>query len=76
MARVFMCRSARVSQPADSSSPHARRPHLAITSRLDFAALLDQRGRILQVETALPALALMSERLVLENSALWPLASG
>ena len=31
----------------------------ALTSRLDFAALLDQRGRMLKVETALPTLALV-----------------
>lgn len=36
--------------------------------RLDFAALLDQRGRLLQMETALPKLALVPERLVLREA--------
>lgn len=36
-----------------------------ISSRFDFQALLDQRGRLLQVHTALPTLALVPERLVM-----------
>jgi type VI secretion system secreted protein VgrG len=40
----------------------------AITSRLDFAALLDQRGRLLKLQSALPALALIPERLVLREA--------
>ena len=44
----------------------------AITSRLDFAALLDQQGRMLKVETALPALALIPERMVLQDSVSQP----
>ena len=39
-----------------------------LLSRLDFAALLDQRGRMLKVETALPALALVPERMVLREA--------
>lgn len=39
-----------------------------LLSRLDFAALLDQRGRMLKVETALPTLALVPERMVMRDS--------
>lgn len=39
-----------------------------LASRLDFAALIDQRGRLLQVECALPRLALIPERLVLREA--------
>ena len=39
-----------------------------LASRLGFAALLDQRGRMLQVSTALPTLALVPERLVLREA--------
>ncbi|MCY7314788.1 MAG: type VI secretion system tip protein VgrG, partial [Rubrivivax sp.] len=39
-----------------------------LTSRLDFAALLDQRGRMLQLTSALPHLALIPERLVLREA--------
>lgn len=39
-----------------------------LPSRLDFEALLDQHGRLLKVETALPALALVPERMVLRES--------
>lgn len=37
-------------------------------SRIDFAALLDQQGRMLQLESALPTLALVPERLVLREA--------
>jgi type VI secretion system secreted protein VgrG len=43
-------------------------PISALTSRLDFAALLDQRGRMLQVQTALPLLALIPEKMVLREA--------
>ena len=36
--------------------------------RLDFAALLDQHGRLLKMETALPRLALVPERLVMREA--------
>ena len=36
----------------------------ALTSRLDFARLLDQRHRLMQVHTALPALSLIPEAMV------------
>ena len=39
-----------------------------LASRLDFAALISQRGRMLQVETALPTLALIPERLVMQDA--------
>lgn len=39
-------------------------PLAALTSRLDFARLLDQRHRLMQVHTALPALSLIPERMV------------
>ena len=39
-----------------------------VLSRLDFAALLDQRGRMLKVETALPTLALVPERMVFREA--------
>ena len=39
-----------------------------LLSRLDFAALLDQRGRMLKVETALPTLALVPERVVMREA--------
>lgn len=37
----------------------------ALTSRLDFARLLDQRHRLMQVHTALPSLSLIPERMVM-----------
>ena len=40
----------------------------ALRSRLDFAALLDQHGRMLKVDTALPALALIPERMVMRDA--------
>jgi type VI secretion system secreted protein VgrG len=40
----------------------------SITSRLDFAALLDQRARMLKLQSALPELALIPERLVLREA--------
>ncbi len=40
----------------------------SLTSRLDFTALLDQQGRLLKAETALPALALIPERLVFKDA--------
>ncbi|MFG6447096.1 type VI secretion system Vgr family protein [Roseateles sp. BYS180W] len=39
-----------------------------LASRLDFARLLDQQGRLLQLQTALPNLALIPERLVLRET--------
>ena len=39
-----------------------------ITSRLDFSAQLQQDGRMLQLESALPTLALIPERLVLREA--------
>jgi len=39
-----------------------------LTSRLDFASLLDQRGRMLQLHSALPALALIPEKMVLREA--------
>ncbi|MEO7057684.1 MAG: type VI secretion system Vgr family protein, partial [Caldimonas sp.] len=38
-----------------------------VASRLDFEALLDQRGRMLKVETALPSLALIPERMTMRE---------
>lgn len=43
-----------------------------LTSRLDFAQLLDQRHRLLQVHTALPALSLIPERMVLREAVSQP----
>ena len=40
--------------------------------RLDFEKLLDQHGRMLQVETALPSLALIPERLVMREAVSQP----
>jgi type VI secretion system secreted protein VgrG len=40
----------------------------AISSRLDFAALLDDHERLLKVSTALPALALLPEHLTLREA--------
>jgi type VI secretion system secreted protein VgrG len=40
----------------------------SIASRLDFAALLDQRARMLKLSCALPELALIPERLVLREA--------
>jgi len=40
----------------------------ALGSRLDFTALLGQHGRMLKVETALPTLALIPERLVMREA--------
>lgn len=47
-------------------------PLAALTSRLDFAQLLDQRHRLLQVHTALPALSLIPERMVLREAVSQP----
>ena len=41
-------------------------------TRLDFAALLDQRGRMLTVECALPALALIPETMVFREAVSQP----
>ena len=43
-----------------------------LTSRLDFPALLDQRGRLLKLQCALPELALIPERLVLREAVSQP----
>jgi type VI secretion system secreted protein VgrG len=43
-----------------------------LTSRLDFARLLDERGRLIKLKTALPDLALIAERLVLKESVAQP----
>jgi type VI secretion system secreted protein VgrG len=40
----------------------------ALLSRLDFSPLLDQHGRLLQVHTALPTLALVPERMVMREA--------
>ena len=40
----------------------------ALTSRLDFAQLLDQRHRLMQVYSALPALSLIPERMVFREA--------
>jgi type VI secretion system secreted protein VgrG len=47
-------------------------PLLELTSRFDFAALIDQRGRLLQMQTALPTLALVPERVVLRDAVSQP----
>lgn len=47
-------------------------PLAALSSRLDFAQLLDQRHRLLQVHTALPALSLIPERMVLREAVSQP----
>ncbi len=39
-----------------------------LKSRLDFTALLDQRGRMLRLESALPTLALVPERMVFKDA--------
>ncbi len=44
----------------------------ALASRLDFSALLDDNERLLKVSTALPALALLPEHLVLRESVSQP----
>ena len=44
----------------------------SLGSRLDFAKLLDQRHRLLQVHTALPALSLIPERMVLREAVSQP----
>ena len=43
-------------------------PLSSAVSRLSFAALLDQHGRMLKVETALPSLALVPERMVMKDA--------
>ena len=43
-----------------------------LTSRLDFAQLLDQRHRLMQVHTALPSLSLIPERMVLREAVSQP----
>jgi type VI secretion system secreted protein VgrG len=53
----------------DAASNAAGGALKAIASRLDFAALLDQRGRMLKLQSALPELALIPERLVLREAA-------
>ncbi len=47
----------------------AGNPMSALTSRLDFARLLDQRHRLMQVQTALPALSLIPERMAFREAA-------
>lgn len=47
-------------------------PLAALTSRLDFARLLDQRHRLMQVHTALPSLSLIPERMVLREAVSQP----
>lgn len=44
----------------------------ALASRLDFSRLLDQRHRLMQVHTALPALSLIPERMVLREAVSQP----
>lgn len=43
-----------------------------LASRLDFAALIEQRGRMLQMATALPQLALVPERAVMHEAVSQP----
>lgn len=50
----------------------ASNPLAALSSRLDFAQLLDQRHRLMQVHTALPALSLIPERMVLREAVSQP----
>ena len=45
---------------------------VALTSRLDFSQLLDQRHRLMQVHTALPSLSLIPERMVLREAVSQP----
>jgi type VI secretion system secreted protein VgrG len=47
-------------------------PLATLTSRLDFARLLDQRHRLMQVHTALPALSLIPERMVYREAVSQP----
>jgi type VI secretion system secreted protein VgrG len=44
----------------------------SLSSRLDFFKLLDQHGRMLQVETALPSLSLVPERVVMREAVSQP----
>lgn len=53
--------------PAPTSAPPST-PAGFITSRLDFPALIEQTGRLLQVDTALPELALIPERLAMREA--------
>jgi type VI secretion system secreted protein VgrG len=53
---------------AEGASEGAAGALKALASRLDFAALLDQRGRLLKLQSALPELALIPERLVLREA--------
>ncbi len=50
----------------------ANNPLAALTSRLDFARLLDQRHRLMQLHTALPALSLIPERMVFREAVSQP----
>jgi type VI secretion system secreted protein VgrG len=44
----------------------------ALASRLDFLDVLDQRGRMLRIDTALPSLALVPERMVVRETVSQP----
>ncbi|HSW04149.1 type VI secretion system Vgr family protein, partial [Aquabacterium sp.] len=53
--------------------PAALGPFISeLSSRLDFAALIEQRGRMLQISTALPQLALVPERVLLREAVSQP----
>ena len=47
-------------------------PLSELSSRLDFAALYEQRGRLMQMATALPHLALLPERAVMRDAVSQP----
>jgi type VI secretion system secreted protein VgrG len=49
-------------------------PPPELSSRLDFARLLDQRARLMQVQCALPSLSLIPESLVLREAVSQPFA--
>lgn len=60
--------SALARMPAGGSFAEGLVGNLAkLASRLDFHRLLDQHGRLLKVETALPQLALIPERMVMKE---------
>jgi hypothetical protein len=47
-------------------------PLVELSSRLDFSALYQQRGRLMQMATALPNLALLPERAVMRDAVSQP----
>ena len=56
------------SAASSAVSPSLSSAASALAPRLSFAALLHQHGRMMQVETALPNLALVPERMVLKDA--------